>query len=419
MSASPASTPLRKNRDFILLWSGQVVSTVGSEMSMLAFPLLVLAVTGSPRDAGIVGFARSLPFLFVYLPAGVYVDRWNRKHVMLVADAGRALAIGSVALWLALGRPPLAWLAIASAIEGTLFVFFQLSESAALPAVVPREQLPAAIAQNQARMQGAGLVGSPLGGALFGLSRLLPFAVDAMSYAVSFVSLLFVRPAFQGERRRDGRSLRDEVTEGLAWLWRERFLRTVTALVTGTNFVHQALALVLIVRLKDLGASSALIGVVFAILGAGSIAGALAAPRVQRRFSPQAVVLGSLWIWPVQTAALFLIPSPLALGLLTAAAFVAGPIFNVVVGAYRYALVPEHLYGRVASASLLFAWGSIPLGALFAGYGIAAWGAKAMLLVLAALLFLVAVAATASRDIRHAPPPEQLGSAAAPATMEA
>jgi MFS family permease len=411
-------TPLRKNRDFVLLWSGQVVSTVGSEMSTLAFPLLVLALTGSARDAGIVGFARSLPFLFVYLPAGVYVDRWNRKHVMLAADAGRALALGSVAVWLSVGRPPLAWLAIASAIEGCLFVFFQLSESAALPSVVAKEHLPQAIAQNQARVQGASLVGSPLGGALFGLSRLLPFVADAVSYAVSFVSLLFIRPAFQGERERGGRNLRAEVSVGLGWLWRQRFLRMVTALVTGTNFVHQALGLVLIVRMKDLGASSALIGVVFSMLGAGAIVGALVAPRVQRRFSPQIVVLGSLWVWPVQTAALFLIPSPLAIGVVTAAGFVTGPIFNVVVGAYRYALVPEHLYGRVASATLLFAWGSIPLGALFAGYGIAAWGAKTMLLVLAAILLVIALAATASRDVRAARRPEELMSASPPATME-
>jgi hypothetical protein len=80
--------------------------------------------------------------------------------------------------------------------------------------------------------------------------------------------------------------------------------------------------------------------------------------------------------------------------------------------------VPEHIYGRVASASLLFSWGSIPLSALFAGYGLAAWGAKPMLLVLAGMLLLVALVATASRDVRRAPPPEQLGAAASPATME-
>jgi MFS family permease len=249
-----AAPPLRKNRDFILLWSGQVVSTVGSEVSQLAYPLLVLALTHSPRDAGIVGFARALPFLLLYLPAGAYVDRWDRKLVMLVADAGRALALGSVGLWLALGSPPLAWLAITSFVEGSLFVFFQLSEGAALPQIVPKEQLPQAIAQNQARMQGAGLVGSPLGGALYGLSRLLPFVADAVSYAVSFVTLLFIRPAFQGGREQAQRNLRSEIGEGLGWLRRQPFLRAITACVAGTNFVHQALSLVLIVRLKDLGA---------------------------------------------------------------------------------------------------------------------------------------------------------------------
>ena len=191
--------------------------------------------------------------------------------------------------------------------------------------------------------------------------------------------------------------------------------RAITAFVAGTNFVHQALSLVLIVRLRNLGASAALIGVVFAIMAVGSIAGALAGPWVQRRVPPALAVLGSLWIWPVQTAALFLLGSPLVIGLVTAAGFITGPIFNVVVGAYRYALVPERLYGRVASAMLLFAWGSIPLGSLFAGYGIAAWGARPMLLVLAAILLAIALAATASRDVRLARRPEEL----APASMEA
>lgn len=414
MTAS-APPPLRRNRDFLLLWSGQVVSTVGSEVSQLAYPLLVLALTHSARDAGIVGFARALPFLLLYLPAGAYVDRWDRKRVMLASDAGRALALGSVAIWLAAGRPPLAWLGVTSFVEGSLFVFFQLSEGAALPQIVPKEQLPQAIAQNQARQQGAGLAGSPLGGALYGLSRLLPFAADAVSYAVSFVSLLFVRPALQGERAPAERSLRNEIGEGLGWLRRQPFMRAITACVAGTNFVHQALSLVLIVRLRNLGASSTLIGAVFAIVAVGSIAGALAAPWVQRHVPPRIVVLGALWIWPVQTAALFLLGSPVAIGVITAVAYTAGPVFNVVVGAYRYALVPERLYGRVASAMLLFAWGSIPLGSLFAGYGIAAWGARPMLLVLAAILLVIALAATASRDLRKARRPEEL----AVASMEA
>jgi MFS family permease len=400
--------PLRRNRDFTLLWSGQVVSTIGTQVSAIAFPLLVLALTHSPRDAGIVGFARGLPYLLLFLPAGVYVDRWNRKLVMLAADAGRAVALGSVAVWLALGRPPLAWLAIVAFVEGALFVFFQLSENAALPFVVAREHLPQAIARNQARQQGARFAGAPLGGLLYGLSHLLPFAADAASYAVSFVSLLFVRPAFQGERTRVQRSLRDEVVEGLLWLKNQRFMRVITGLVTVSNFVHQALGLVLIVRARDLGASPSLIGVMLGIGGAGSIAGALVAPTIQRLVSPPRVVIGCLWIWVAQMAALGFAPSPLALGVIGAAGFVTGPVVNTAVGSYTYALVPEEIYGRVSAASGLFAWGSMPLGSLFAGFLLGAVSARTALFVLAGILFLLALVGSGARDLRKAPVPEAI-----------
>src|SRR5207302_8651341 len=226
-TASPSRRlrPLWRNRDFILLWSGQVVSTVGTRVTGVAFPLLVLAQTHSPARAGLVGFAQTLPYMLFYLPAGALVDRWNRKRVMLVADAGRALALGSLGLALALHTFLLAQIIAVAFVEGTLFVFFSLSESAALPQIVPKEQLPTAVAQNQARIQGADLVGQPLGGTLFGLSRLLPFAADAISYAISFVSLLFVRPAFQAERERTPTRLRAEIAEGVVWLWRQPFLR--------------------------------------------------------------------------------------------------------------------------------------------------------------------------------------------------
>src|SRR5205814_9194653 len=129
------------------------------------------------------------------------------------------LALGSLAVALALGEFTFAQVVVVAFVEGTLFVFFSLSESAALPQVVAREQLPTAVAQNQARIQGADLVGQPLGGALFGISRQLPFAVDAISYAVSFVSLFFIRTPFQEERPRSVTKLRAEILEGVRWLW--------------------------------------------------------------------------------------------------------------------------------------------------------------------------------------------------------
>jgi hypothetical protein len=206
------SSRLSRNRDFTILWSGQVVSTIGSEVGGLAFPLLVLATTHSPAKAEIVGFANALPNLFLFLPAGALV-----AHELGFAQ-----------------------LVVVALADGCCFVFFSVAEAAALPQIVGREQLPQAIARNQARQQGAGVVSQPLGGFLFSVGRLVPFLFDAISYAVSFVSLLFVRPAFQEVRERTPTRLRDDVVEGLAWLWRERFLRTTMFLVAGTNFARAA-----------------------------------------------------------------------------------------------------------------------------------------------------------------------------------
>src|SRR6266545_5395308 len=250
-AASPSrrrGTPLWRNRDFILLWSGQVVSTIGTRVTGVACPLLVLALTHSPAKAGIVGFAQSLPYMLCFLPAGALVDRWNRKRIMLFADAARALALGSIGVVLAIGSLPFAQIVAVAFVEGVAFVFFSLAETAALPQIVPKEQLPTAVAQNQARVQGADLVGQRLGGALFGVSRLLPFVADAVSYAVSFVSLLFVRPAFQEERAPTRTRLRTDIAEGVAWLWRMPFLRTTIFLVAGSNFAFNAIYLAMIVR---------------------------------------------------------------------------------------------------------------------------------------------------------------------------
>jgi MFS family permease len=368
----------------------------------------VLALTHSPAKAGVVGFAQTLPYMLFYLPAGAFVDRWDRKRIMLLADAGRALALGSLALALAFGAPRFAHIVAVAFVEGSLFVFFSLSENAALPQVVPKEQLPAAVAQNQARIQGADLAGQPLGGVLFGVSRLLPFAADAISYAISFVSLLFVRPAFQESRERSSTRLRAEIVEGVVWLWRQPFMRAAVFLVAGSNLAFAAMILALIVRAKELGASSAEVGLMLAFLGAGAIAGSVVAPWVQRRVHAKVVIIGSFWVWAAGAVVSVFVESPYGLGAIWAVGGICGPIFNVTFASYRYALVPDRLLARVGSAGLVVAWGAIPLGALAAGFLVDAIGSRETLLAIGGLMLAVALAATASRDIRRAPRVEAL-----------
>jgi len=402
-AAAPDDVPLRRNRDFMLLWSGQVVSTVGMRVSALAYPLLVLSLTGSPFRAGLVASAQSAPFLLLYLPAGALVDRWDRRRVMLAADGSRALLLGSVALALATGRLAFAQIIIVVILDGSCFVFFQLAESAVIPRIVARRQLPAAWAQNQAREMGAELAGQPLGGALFAISHLLPFAADAFSYVVSFVTLLFVRPVSQPARDNQKVNLAAEIAEGLTWLWRQPLLRVLVGLTGAANLVLNPLPLVVIVRARQLGAGPVLIGTLLAFSGAAAIAGALAAPWLQRRIPARALIIASLWTWASVTATLVLMPTPLALGAVAGAMSLTGPAFNVVLATYRSALAPDRLQARTVSSARMITWGTIPLAALIAGALLQTAGPAATMLALGCTMTLIAVTATGSAAIRNAP----------------
>jgi predicted MFS family arabinose efflux permease len=325
-----------------------------------------------------------------------------------VAEGARAVAFTTLVVALVLDRVFLGHIAAVAFVEGAFFVFFRLGESAALPHVVPSEQLPTAIAQNQARDQGAELVGAPLGGLLFGINRVLPFLFDAVSYAIGFLTLLFVRSSLQEDRLPRETSVRQEFVEGFRWTWHQPFVRAIVVLVAGSNFAFNALFLVLIVRAKDLGASAAWIGAMFALLGVGAILGALVAPVVARRLPARYVIVGILWLWAVYGLVLVLLPSALAIGVAAGIANVFGPIFNVVLSAYRYALVPDRLMGRVGSVVLLVAWGTIPLGSISAGFLLEGFGAAASMVVLGGVSLAVALGATLTRTVRNVPSVDEL-----------
>jgi len=269
LTSEPAPVPLRRNREFNLLWIGQVVSDVGTRVGLIAFPLLVLATTGSAAKAGIVEFAATLPLLVLTLPAGALVDRWDRKRIMIAWDVIRGLAYGSLAAAIALGHVWFGHVIVVAVADGCGYVFFGVAERSALRHVVPDEQLPDALARNQARNFAALLAGQPLGGLLFALSRLVPFLFDAVSYLLSVGTLLLIRVRFQQERVAPRERLVREVREGLVWFWRQPFVRTTSLLVMGSDFTLNALFLVVIVIARERGASPALIGAMFGFLGVG------------------------------------------------------------------------------------------------------------------------------------------------------
>jgi len=388
----------------MLLWSGQVISNMGSQVSQLAFPLFILLLTHSPVLAGLAGALRAFPYLVFSLPAGALIDRWDRKRVMILCDAGRALALASIPIAFAFGLLTIAQLFVVSFVEGTLYVFFNIAEVACLPRVVAKEQLPAANAQNLATDGITSLVGPPLSGLLYGIASILPFLADAVSYVVSVLSLFFIKTEFQGERAAARRGLWIEIKEGLSWLWHQPIIRFMAILTGGNNLLGAGSILVIIVLAQHMHASPFTIGLIFAIGGIGAILGAIIAPPLQKRLSfGQAIIITS-WLFGLLTLLYIFAPNPLVLGIITALLFVGGPIYNVVSVSYRLVLIPDQLQGRVNSAFRLIAFCGQPLGLAVTGVLLQTINAIPTVLIMAIGQLVLAVMVTLNRHVRNAPP---------------
>jgi predicted MFS family arabinose efflux permease len=391
--AARAAGGLWHNRDFVLLWTSQLISSLGSRLSSLAYPLLVLATTGSAAKAGIVGFASQLPDLLFQLPAGALVDRHDRKRIMVWAEVVRALALAAVAAAVAVDRAELWLLCAAAFVEGTGLVFFFNAETGSVRNIVGREQLPAALGWTQARAKGVGLAGQPLAGVLFQLGRSLPFLVDAVSYVVSALSIRAMRSRFAEERDRAPAPLRKlpaEIREGMSFVIHQPFLLAATLLAAVTNFLGPPLTLLLIVRARDGGASPFVIGLLFTTSAGGGLLGALVAPWVQRRLTIRQTVFGCMWAWAGLMVAIALTPNAIALAAVLGVNAINGSFWNVIVGAYAILLTPDSIIGRVSSAEAVVAFGAAPLGSLAGGVLIARLGASGGAWVLAALMCIVA-----------------------------
>lgn len=395
-----------RQREYLLLWGGQVTATVGASAAGIIHPLLILALTGSPALASWATALRIVPFLLLCLPVGALVDRWDRKRVMMLCHVGRctAVAVLPVAIWLDVLTVGLIY--AVAVVEGALHVFFNIAETAALPRVVAAPQLPEATAQNMAGYAAAAVVGPPLGTWLFqAAGRAWPFVLDVLCHASAALLLARMKTSFApaAAASDEHRDLRAEVAEGLRWLWRERLVRDMALITSGLNFVGAATPLVLIVLAKRLGASDAEIGLVFSLGGLGAIAGAAAGGAIARRFGFGQVIIGVITAQALLFPLFALCPGPLWLGVVFALMSFVGPVYNVVQLAYRIALIPDGLQGRVHSSFRLIAHGLNPLGALACGWALEHWGGTWAVAAFAAVYLALAAATAADPVVRKAP----------------
>lgn len=386
----------------MLLESGRLLSSAGTALSGIAYPLLVLSLTHSPSKAGLVGFARLLPYALFAVPAGLAADRWNRKTLMIGADILRAGLLGALVLAVTLHEAGWPLIALVAFGEGLGAVVFFVAQVGALRAIVPRTQLPPAVGAQRARQAAVDLAGPPLGGALFGLARALPFAVDAASYVFSVVSLTAIRTPFQRRRQLERQGLRAQVVEAFRFLWGHPFLRATTLLYAFGNVTIPALLLVVVVLGEAEGLSSGEIGLLVALFGAALLLGALASPLLRLHLSLRGIILLELWA-SLATVIFLAKPSAwvLVVGMLPQA-FVMPATDSVVVG-YRVAVIPDRLLGRVESVRGNLARLLDPLGPLAAGLLLSTTSPRATVAAILAWSAALLAWGMTSTPIRTAP----------------
>lgn len=394
--SSPRPRSLWRQRDYLLLWSGQALSDIGGAISDLAFPLLVLAITRSPAQTGVVVALGALPRLVISLPAGVLVDRWDRRRVMLVCDLARGLIMASIVVAFALGVLTFAQLALAALLQGVLTTLFDLAKSAALAQVVAAEQLPAAIAREEFVEGTTSLFGPTLSGVLYTAGAIFPFAADALSYGFSLLTLGLIRTPFQRERATPPRHLRAELADGLRWVCHQPFILAMTLMMGAGAFVMPGSTLTVIILVERADGSAAAIGLIFAAFGVGAILGSILVPQLARRLSVGQRILLTRWWFVVSWPLYALTPFPAVLAAIQFGDGIVEPIEDVAYFSRRLELIPEEMRGRVLSACRMAPGLTRPIGLALTGLLIQQWGVFptvwaqwACLLVTTALLTIV------------------------------
>lgn len=372
-----------------MLWAGQTVSQIGSQVTTVALPLVAVTVLGAgPGEMGLLNAAGYLPALLLTLLAGVWADRSRRRPLMVGADLGRAVVIGLIpaaALAGLLGIETLYGIALAA---GALTVLFDVSYHVYVPSLAPPGGLVKANGRLQFSASFAQLAGPGLGGLLVQLlTAPVTMAVDAGSFLLSAAALLLVRRRESPPAAERGRSLGREMREGLRATFLNRHVRPVALEAATFNFFGQFVAaLYVIYVVKDVGLSAGVIGAIASTAAIGAMLGALAAEPLTRRlgFGPAIIVTMVTASTPLVIVPLAAGPTPLVIGLLCLAYLVEG--FGLAASAaqavaLRQLAVPPEVIGRANASYRTLSFGVLPLGALAGGFLGEALGARTALLI--------------------------------------
>lgn len=411
-ASTEAETPLRRNRDFNLLWSAGTLSDIGSYTSLLAVPLLVLAVTGSAAQAGTVGTVSALVRGLARLPGGALADRSDRRLLMLGSDLARMVLFAALAAAVITDHVSLLMIIVIIGTATLFDVLFMPSEMAAISRLVPPGQLQDAFARNEARSYAASLAGPPLGGLLYGFGRAVPFAFDAITYLFSFLSISAIRrPVQEKDRPTPEQHIGRDIADGVRHVFGDAFLRTVLLVAAPLNFAVTGALFTMTITLREHGLSAGMVGAAQGIIGIGGFAGALAAPRLTRLFSLRTLVIGTSWALALCFALSGAMTTSIVMAVPITCALVLSPAANSVLFGRLAETTPDHLQARVVSVVFFAATTAASLAPFFSGLLIEHVAGSVAMELTAIAAGLSAIAAMVSRGLRIKPstPPASAG----------
>jgi hypothetical protein len=377
-ASGPGRPGLWRHRDFLLLWAGQSVSELGSAVSMLALPLVaIVLLRASTFEVGLLAAATTVPFLLIALPAGLVVDRMAKRRLMIGCDAARMLIIGSVPIAAAIGELTLCQLYVVAVAAGILTVFFDVAYQSFTPVLLDPDQLPDGNGKLQATQAFAQVAGPGLGGGLFGLLGAGALTADAVSYAVSTVSLLLIRarePAAGPEPAAAGAAkprLRTELFAGLSFVVHHPVLRKIAACTATANlFTAMAISIEIIFLVRVLHVRPAYTGLLIAVASLGGVAAGVASGRLSRWIGSARIIWVSMLAFGAPGLLLPLAEPGWRLSFVVLGGLgltFSGVLYNIAQLSYRQAICPPGLLGRLNAAIRWIVWGTLPPGSLIGG----------------------------------------------------
>jgi MFS family permease len=371
-------TGLWRHADFAKLWTGQTISLLGSQVTLLALPITaVLILNATPFQMGLLTAAGAIPSLLLGLFVGAWVDRYRRRPILIVADLGRAMLLSAIPLAALLGVLRIELLYAAALLAGTLGLFFDVAYHSFLPSLVGSEQLVEGNSKLEMSESLAEILGAGAAGGLVQLiTAPLTIALDAASFLISALFLAWIRAPEPAPRPPEERQkIWQEIGEGLRLVAGNPLLRAIAGCMGTVGLFNSVLeAVVILYLVRELGLEPAMLGLIFASGSVGLLLGTFVTAWVTRRFGLGPGIVGGLLLLGLSDLLIPLLNRSMAVVVIVMVLFTAQfffglglVIFRIGQVSLRQAVTPNPLQGRMNATISFITWGVVPLGGLLGG----------------------------------------------------